>query len=312
MKYRRLGDSDLDVSEIGLGSWLTYGGSVERSRAEACVAAAIDAGINFFDTANVLEGGRAEETLGAILQSRPRDSYLLATKVYFEMPSGDGGLSRPQIMKQIDGSLGRLRTDYLDLYMCHAFDLDVPLEETLQAMTDVVRAGKARHIGISNWTGTQIRRAASLIRKHGLAAIVSSQPEYSLLRRRAERGIIPACAANGISQLAWSPLAQGVLTGKYAPGAGFPAGTRAAMRSTTFMSRYLSTAVLERVQRLRPIADGVGVSTAQLALAWVLHQPTVAAAIVGATRPEHVVENAGASGIELDEHTLRAIEQAIA
>jgi aryl-alcohol dehydrogenase-like predicted oxidoreductase len=188
----------------------------------------------------------------------------------------------------------------------------VPLEETLGALTEVVRAGKARFIGVSNWTGEQIRRAVSLARKHGFAKIVSSQPEYSLLRRRPERGIIPASAANGVSQIVWSPLAQGVLTGKYLPGRQFAAGTRAEARGDTFMSRYLSDGVLERVQRLRPIADGLGATMGQLALAWVLHQPTLASAIVGATTPEQVAENAGASGIELDEATIGAIEDAVA
>jgi aryl-alcohol dehydrogenase-like predicted oxidoreductase len=311
VRYRRLGDSELEVSEISLGSWLTYGDAVGRDQARACIDAAFECGINFIDTANVLAGGRAEECLGDILQSRPRDSYVLATKVYFEMPDGDRGLSRAQIHKQIDASLGRLRTDYVDLYMCHAFDRDVPLDETLGALTEVVRAGKVRHVGVSNWTGGQIRRGAAVTRKHGFARIASSQPEYSLLRRTAERGIIPASADNGISQIAWSPLAQGVLTGKYTPGAAFAPHTRAAARSDTFMARYLTRRVLTRVQRLGPIAEALGISTAQLSLAWVLHQPTVGSATVGATRPEQVLENAGASGIDLDESTLRAIEEAV-
>jgi 1-deoxyxylulose-5-phosphate synthase len=311
VKYRRLGDSDLEVSEVCLGSWLTYGAAVPRDRAEACIGAAFDMGINLFDTANVLEGGRSEEALGELLQVRPRESYLLATKVYFDMPNGDRGLSRAQIFKQIDGSLTRLRTDYVDLYQCHAYDRDVALEETLEALTDVVRAGKARYIGVSNWTGTEIRRAVALAKKHGFARIVASQPEYSLLRRNAERGVIPASAAAGISQIVWSPLAQGVLTGKYRPGEGYGSGTRAEARGDTFMSRYLSDDVLTRVQRLRPIADGLGLTTAQLALAWALREANVASVIVGATRPEQVVENAGAAGVALDETTLNAIEEAM-
>jgi len=312
VKYRRLGDSDLDVSEICLGSWLTYGGAVERAQAEACVDAAFDAGINFIDTANVYSGGRAEEFLGEVLQSRPRDSYVLATKVFGEMPNGDRGLSREQILRQIDGSLARLRTDYVDLYQCHSYDRDVPLDETLQALSDVVGAGKARFIGVSNWNGEQIQAAVDLAREHGFAKIVSSQPEYSLLHRDPERDVFPVSRENGISQIVWSPLAQGVLTGKYAPGEGYGSGTRAEERGDTFMSRYLSDDVLTRVQRLRPIADGLRITIGQLALAWALSEPNLASVIVGASRPEQVVENAGASGVELDAGTLRAIDEAMA
>ncbi|MGZ4291877.1 MAG: aldo/keto reductase family protein [Gaiellaceae bacterium] len=311
MRYRRLGDSELDVSEICLGSWLTYGGALERRQAEACIAAAFDVGITFVDTANVYSGGRAEEFLGQALHGRPRDSYVLATKVYGEMPNGDRGLSRVQILKQIDASLGRLRTEYVDLYQCHSFDRDVPLDETLEALTEVVQAGKARYIGVSNWNGKQIRAAVALAHERGVAKIVSSQPEYSLLHRGPERGVFPAGARNGISQIVWSPLAQGVLTGKYAPGEQFGAGTRAAARGDGFMSRYLADDVLGRVQRLRPIADGLGITMGQLALAWVLREPNVASAIVGGTSPEQIVENAGASGIELDTATVAAIDEAL-
>jgi aryl-alcohol dehydrogenase-like predicted oxidoreductase len=311
VKYRRLGDSDLNVSEICLGSWLTYGGSVERDQAESCVAAAFDSGINFIDTANVYAGGRAEEFLGDVLQSRHRNSYILATKVFGEMPDGDRGLSRAQIRKQIDASLARLRTDYIDLYQCQSYDSAVPLEETLDGLTEAVRAGKARYIGVSNWNGKQIRAAADLARKHGYVKIISSQPEYSLLHRNPERGVFPASAANGISQIVWSPLAQGVLTGKYTPGVGYQSGTRAEARSDGFMSRYLAKDVLERVQRLRPIADGLGITMGQLALAWVLGEPNLASAIVGASRPEQVAENAGASGLDLDAATRAAIEDAV-
>ncbi len=312
MRYRRLGDSDLDVSEICLGSWLTYGGAVEKATAEACVDAAFDAGINFVDTANVYSGGRAEEFLGEVLPRRPRDSYVLATKVFGEMPGGDRGLSRVQILKQIDGSLSRLRADYVDLYQCHSYDREVSLEETLEALTEVVRAGKARYIGVSNWNGKQIRAAVRLARDNGYTKIISSQPEYSLLHRRPERGIIPASAANGISQIVWSPLAQGVLTGKYAPGTTFASDTRAAARGDGFMSRYLGDDVLTRVQRLRSIADGLDVTTGQLALAWVLHNRNVASAIVGASKPEQIVENAAASGIDLDAATIEAIDAVFA
>jgi aryl-alcohol dehydrogenase-like predicted oxidoreductase len=312
VKYRRLGDSEIDVSEICLGSWLTYGGAVEATQAEACIDAAFDAGINFIDTANVYSGGRAEEFLGEVLKSRPRDSFVLATKVMGEMPNGDRGLSRAQILKQIDASLGRLQTSYIDLYQCHAYDHDVPTEETLEAMTEVVRAGKARVIGVSNWNGKQIRGAVRLARERGFAKIVSSQPEYSLLHRNPERGVFPASRANGVSQIVWSPLAQGVLTGKYRPGESYADGTRAFTRGDGFMSRYLTDDVLERVQRLRPVAGGLGITIGQLALAWVLREPNVASVIVGASRPEHVVENAGASGIALDDAAVAVIEEALA
>jgi 1-deoxyxylulose-5-phosphate synthase len=308
VRYRELGDSGLRVSEIGLGSWVTYGAAVENAEAEACVDAAFAAGVNFVDTANVYAGGRAEEFLGEVLPRRPRDSYILATKVFGEMPNGDRGLSRAQILKQIDGSLSRLRADYVDLYQCHSYDKDVPLEETLAALTDVVRAGKARFVGVSNWNGKQIRAAVRLAREHGFAKIVSSQPEYSLLHRNPERGVIPASAANGISQIVWSPLAQGVLTGKYAPGAAFASDTRAAARGDGFMSRYLDETTLERVQQLTKIAGGLGITTGQLALAWVLHNPNVASAIVGASRPEQIVENAAASDVDLDAATVERIE----
>ena len=312
MKYRPLGDSGIQVSEICLGSWLTYGGAVERERAVACVDAAFEAGIDFVDTANVYSGGRAEEFLGEVLADRPRDSYVLATKVYGEMPDGDRGLSRAQILKQIDDSLARLRTEYVDLYQAHSYDDDVPLEETLGAFTEIVQAGKARFIGVSNWSGEQIQAALDLCREHGYAKPVSSQPEYSLLHREPEGDVIPVSAANGISQIVWSPLAQGVLTGKYKPGEGYGAGTRAEARGDTFMSQYLAEDILQRVQRLQPIADGLGITMAQLALAWVLREQNLAAAIVGASRPEQVADNAAASGVELDEPTLRAIDEAVA
>src|SRR6059058_6184326 len=224
MRYRQLGLSDLQVSEISLGSWLTYGGGVERAEAEACVAKAFDVGINFFDTANVYARGGAESFLGGILGHRPRDSFILATKLYFPV-NGDRGLSREQVLKQIDLSLGRLRTDYLDLYQCHRYDVETPLEETMEALTEVVHAGKARYIGFSEWTAKQIQAALALV--PGVERFVSSQPQYSLLYRVPEREVIPLCKANGISQIVWSPLAQGTLTGKYVPGRPPPPGTRA-------------------------------------------------------------------------------------
>jgi aryl-alcohol dehydrogenase-like predicted oxidoreductase len=314
MRYRQLGSSDLHVSEISLGSWLTYGGGVERSQAEACVAAAFEAGINFVDTANVYARGGAESFLGEVLAARPRDSYLLATKLYFPMDDTgrNQGLSREQVHKQIDASLARLRTDHVDLYQCHRYDPRTPLEETMAALTEVVRAGKARYIGFSEWTAPQIRAALDLHYARGYEKFVSSQPQYSLLWRVPEAEVFRVCGENGISQIVWSPLGQGVLTGKYAPGRPPPEGTRAASRSMGWaMDRLRDDEVLAAVQRLRPVADGLGISMGQLALAWVLREPNVASAIVGASRPEQVRENAAASGIELDDETLRAVDRAL-
>ena len=311
MRYRQLGDSDLRVSEICLGSWLTYGGAVEREQAQACVDAAFELGITFVDTANVYSGGRAEEFLGDALAQRPRDSYVLATKLFAEMPDGGRGLSRQQIHTQLDASLRRLRTDYVDLYQAHAFDDDIPLEETLAGFTEVVQEGKARWIGVSNWNGEQIQLALDLCREHGYAKPVSSQPEYSLLHRAPEADVFPVSRANGISQIVYSPLAQGVLTGKYRPGEQPGEGTRAAARPGE-MWGYTEDDVLERVQRLRPIADGLGLTMAQLALAWALREPNLAAVIVGASRPEQVADNVAASGVELDATTLTAIDEALA
>ncbi|HEY6606238.1 MAG TPA: aldo/keto reductase family protein [Gaiellaceae bacterium] len=308
MRYRRLGSSDLDVSEISLGSWLTYGGGVSATQAEACVAKAFDVGINFLDTANVYARGGAEAFLGQVLSGRPRDSYVLATKLYFPM-NGDRGLSREQVFKQIDASLARLRTEYVDLYQCHRYDWDTPLEETMEALTEVVHQGKARYLGFSEWPAERIQAALEL---PGVEKFVSSQPQYSLLWREPEREIFDLCARNGISQIVWSPLAQGALTGKYEPGQTPPKGSRATSREMGWaMDRFRDDDVLEAVQRLRPIADRLGITMPQLALAWVLREPNVASAIIGASRPEQVEENASASGIELDEQTLKEIDEAL-
>jgi aryl-alcohol dehydrogenase-like predicted oxidoreductase len=314
MRYRRLGDSDLQVSEISLGSWLTYGGGVADEQARACVDAAFDAGINFIDTANVYARGGAEELLGDVLGKRPRDSYVLATKLYFPMDeSGENqGLSAQQVRKQIDDSLRRLRTDYVDLYQCHRYDAATPLEETMEALDEAVRQGKARYIGFSEWTADQIRRSLELSRDHGWAKFVASQPQYSALWREPERDVIPLCRENGISQIVWSPLAQGALTGKYKPGQAPPAGSRATSeRMGRMMGSWLDDDVLARVQRLVPIAERLGITMAQLALAWVLRVPNVASAIVGASRPEQVRENAAASGIELGQETISEIDAAL-
>jgi aryl-alcohol dehydrogenase-like predicted oxidoreductase len=309
MRYRKLGSSDLEVSEISLGSWLTYGGGVPDDHAVASIRKAFEVGINFIDTANVYARGGAEELLGEMLAGRPRDSYVLATKLYFPM-NGDRGLSREQVFKQIAGSLARLRTDYVDLYQCHRYDRQTPLEETMEALAEVVRQGKVRYIGFSEWTAPQIQAALDMVPR--VEKFVSSQPQYSLLYRVPEREVIPLCAANGISQIVWSPLAQGTLTGKYEPGRPPPLGTRAASPTMGWaMDRFRDDDVLAAVQRLRPIAQGLGITMAQLALAWVLRQENVASAIIGASRPEQVEENAAASGIELDEETLRAIDDAV-
>jgi aryl-alcohol dehydrogenase-like predicted oxidoreductase len=315
MRYRQLGDSDLNVSEISLGSWLTYGGGVGDEQARACVEAAFDAGINFIDTSNVYARGKAEELLGDVLSARPRDSYVLATKLYFPMDdTGENqGLSRQQVHKQLEDSLHRLRTDHVDLYQCHRYDTGTPLEETMEALTEVVRAGKVRYVGFSEWTAEQIQASLDLHRERGFVKFVSSQPQYSLLHRDPESDVFPLCAANGISQIVWSPLAQGALTGKYKPGAPPPEGSRATSREMgQMMGRWLDDSVLERVQRLVPIAEGLGLTMAQLALAWVLREPNVASAIVGASRPEQVRDNTSASGIELDAETLGRIDAALA
>jgi aryl-alcohol dehydrogenase-like predicted oxidoreductase len=312
VRTRRLGSSDLHVSEISLGSWLTYSGGVAREQAEACVNRAFEVGINFIDTANVYGRGAAETLLGEVLAGRPRDSYVLATKLYFPMSDTDQGLSRDQVFKQVDASLARLQTDHVDLYQCHRFDEETPLEETLEALSEVVRKGKARYLGFSEWTGPQIQAALDLHETAGVEKPVSSQPQYSMLWRVPEQEVIPLSAANGISQIVWSPLAQGVLTGKYLPGEPPPEGTRATSEEMgTFIKRWLRDEVLEAVQRLRPIADGLGLTLPQLALAWVLRDPNVASAIVGASRPEQVDANASASGIELDASTLEAIDAAL-
>jgi aryl-alcohol dehydrogenase-like predicted oxidoreductase len=298
MKYRKLGDSDLEVAEISLGSWLTYGVGVEADAARACLEEAFERGINFIDTANVYGRGAAETFLGQALKDRPRDSYVLATKVYFPMSATDRGLSGKQIEKQLNASLQRLRTDYVDLYQCHRYDWDTPLEETMEALTRAVDSGKARYIGFSEWPAERIQAALDL---SGVAKFVSSQPQYSLLWREPEEEVIPLCAANGISQIVWSPLGQGVLSGKYDPDRPPPRDSRAASAEMGgFIDRFMQPAVLRAVQRLKPIAEEAGLTLPQFALAWVLREPNVASAIIGASRPSQVRENAAASGVVVD------------
>jgi len=310
MEYRQLGRSDLRVSAISLGSWLTYGVGVEADAARACVERAFDVGINFFDTANVYGRGAAEEFLGETLSGMDRSSYVLATKVFFPMSRKDRGLSAAQIHKQIEASLRRLRTDYVDLYQCHRYDRDTPLEETMQALTDVVREGKARYIGISEWKAHQIKAALEI---PGAERIVSSQPQYSMLYRGPEKEVFPLCEQEGIGQIVWSPLAQGVLTGKYEPGSPPPEDSRAAHESMgQMMGRWRDDDVLEAVQQLKPIAEKAGLTMAQMALAWVLRLPVVSSAIIGATRPEQVDDNAAASGVKLSDDVLGAIDEVLA
>jgi len=309
MNFRKLGSSGIEVSEISLGSWLTYSGGVAREQAEACVRAAFDAGINFIDTANAYGKGASETLLGEVLAGYERSEYVLATKVYFEMSPTDRGLSAAQIHKQIDASLKRLKTDYVDLYQCHRYDEDTPLQETMAALTEVVQAGKARQIGFSEWPVDKVEASLAL---PGMARWVSSQPQYSMLWRAPEAEVIPLCEREGISQIVWSPLGQGVLTGKYRPGEPPPQDSRAASESmNTFIDRLTEPRVLEAVERLRPVAEQAALTMAQLALAWVLREPNVASAIVGASRPEQVHANASASGIELSAETLAAVDEAL-
>src|SRR5215218_10179324 len=296
MRFRRLGESDIEVSEISLGSWLTYGAGVERDATEACTRAAFEAGISFFDTANVYGGGAAESAWGEILSDYKREDYILATKVFFQMSQTDRGLSREQIHKQIDASLGRLRTDYVDLYQCHRPDPDTPIEETMEALTEVCEAGKAREIGFSEWTVEQIEASLEV---PNTKKFVSSQPQYNMIWRAPEAELIPVCEEHGISQIVWSPLAQGVLTGKYKPGEPPPEDSRAASDEMNWaMDRYRSDELFEAVQRLVPIAEQAGITTPTMALAWVLRQENVASAIIGASKPEQVHANFAEEGVK--------------
>lgn len=308
MQHRRLGNSNLMVSEISLGSWLTYSGGVEKERAIACIKRALELGITFFDTANIYGRGAAETVLGQALVRVDRASYQLATKLFFPMNAGDRGLSRVQIFKQLDDSLKRLRTDYVDLYQCHRYDPSTPLEETMQALTDVIRQGKVRYVGFSEWPVEKIRAAIDMA---DVAKFVSSQPQYSLLWREPEVDVFALCRANGISQIVWSPLAQGVLTGKYQPGAELPSNSRAASKEMGVMldRNWLSRPVLEAVQRVTELAKGTGLTPSQFSLAWVLREPNVASAIIGASRPEQVDENVGASGHAVDPILFAEAEQ---
>ncbi|MBA3619785.1 MAG: aldo/keto reductase family protein [Actinomycetota bacterium] len=313
MEHRHLGGSGLMVSEIAYGNWLTHGSQVEEEAALACVRAALDAGITTFDTADVYAATKAETVLGKALQGERRESLEIATKVYW--PTGEGpndrGLSRKHIVESCNASLERLGTDYVDLYQAHRYDSETPLEETLRAFDHLVRQGKVLYVGVSEWTAEQIRAALDLAEQLGLHSIVSSQPQYSMLWRVIETEVVPLCQERGVGQIVWSPIGQGVLTGKYRPGEQPPQGSRAADEKgggARFIKQFMTDDVLGRVQRLQPVADEVGLSLAQLAVAWVLQNPNVSAAIIGATRPEQVTENVKASGVRLEPAQLKQID----
>jgi aryl-alcohol dehydrogenase-like predicted oxidoreductase len=312
MEYRHLGTSGLKVSEIALGNWITHGGQIDEAAARGCVTAALDAGITFFDTADIYERGAAETVLGKALKGVRRSYCSIATKVYWPMADGpnDRGLSRKHMMESIDLSLERLQTDYVDLYQAHRFDTETPLHETMRAFEDIVRAGKALYIGISEWTAPQIKAALDIADQMGFDRLVSSQPQYSMLWRVPEAEVMPLCREEGIGQIVWSPLAMGVLTGKYPPGQPAPAGTRGA-HGSGMHQEFLSEPVLSAVQNLKPIAQDLGVTMATLALAWVLANDNVSAAIIGATRPEQVTENVAASGLKLDDGILEKIDEVL-
>ena len=301
------------VSEISLGSWLTYGGGVAKDKSAACIDRAFDVGINFFDTSNIYGRGTAETFLGEVLASHARDSYVLATKLFFPMTEKDFGLSAAQIQKQLDDSLRRLGTDHVDLYQCHRYDEATPLEETMKALTRAIEQGKTRYIGFSEWSAEQIRAAVKMAGSNGVARFVSSQPQYSMLWRGPEAEVFPTCHGNGIGQIVWSPLAEGLLTGKYEPGKPPPPDSRAASdRMGMFVREQAKNAVLlEAVVRLKPIAKDAGMSLPQLALAWVLRREELSSAIIGASRPEQVEENAAASGKKLSPAVLAAIDTAL-
>lgn len=315
MEFRHLGNSGLKISEIAYGNWITHGSQVDEDTAHACVNRALDEGITTFDTADAYANTRAELVLGRALLGQPRQDIEIFTKVYWPTNNrghNDSGLSRKHIMESIDGSLKRLQTDYVDLYQAHRYDVTTPLEETMEAFADVVKAGKAHYIGVSEWTADQIREGHRLARELHIP-LVSSQPQYSMVWRVIEDEVVPTCEELGIGQIVWSPVAQGVLSGKYKPGQEPPAGSRGTdeKHGSDFIRRMLSDESLERVAKLEPIAAGVGLSMAQLAIAWVLQNRNVSAAIIGASRPEQVSENVKASGVKLESDVLKAIDDAL-
>ncbi len=318
MQYRRLGASGLKVSEVCLGSWLTFGNATEDQTAQACIARAYELGINFFDTANVYARGASETVVGKALQQFPRDTYVVATKVFFQMSDSpmpnNRGLSRKHVMEQCEASLKRMGLDYIDLYQCHRYDAETPLEETLRALDDLVSQGKVLYVGFSQWAAEQIEDAVKFQTEHNMDRFVSSQPHYNMLGREVEQAVIPLCEREGIGQIVYSPLAQGLLTGKYKPGQPIPADSRAAdPKQNMFLNEgKLDEAILEKVQKLVPIAEAAGLTMPQLALAWCLRQENVSSVIIGASRPAQVDDNAGASGVTLSPETLQAIDEALA
>ncbi|WP_277213116.1 aldo/keto reductase family protein [Isoptericola croceus] len=315
VNYRYLGNSGLKITEITYGNWLTHGSQVENDVATQCVHAALDAGITSFDTADVYANTKAETVLGEALKGQRRESLEIFTKVYWPTGPGgpnDTGLSRKHVMESINGSLQRLGTDYVDLYQAHRYDVETPLEETMQAFADIVRQGKALYIGVSEWTADQIRAGAKLAQELGFQ-LISSQPQYSMLWRVIENEVVPASQEVGISQIVWSPIAQGVLSGKYVPGQELPAGSRATdtKGGARMIERFMRDDVLERVQGLKPVAEELDLSMAQLAIAWVLQNDNVAAALVGASRPEQVAENVKASGVEIPAELMAKIDDVL-
>jgi voltage-dependent potassium channel beta subunit len=311
MQYRQIGRWGMQVSTVGLGSWLTYGGSVEEATARACMRRAYELGVTFFDTANVYGRGHAEEVVGRAIKDFSRDSIVLATKVYFPMGDGpnDQGLSRKHIRMQIDASLRRLDVEYVDLYQCHRYDENTPLDETCDAMNDLVRSGKILYWGVSEWTADQIAAACTLTRQNGWAMPISNQPQYSALWRQVEHGVFQVSREFGLGNVVWSPLAQGILSGKYTSARTVPAGTRAASDAAGFMGEYFTQPVLDAVQRLKPLAEQAGCTLAQLALAWCLRDTIVASVIVGATRVEQVDENVAAAGLAVDPAIFAQMDQ---
>ncbi|KUP25714.1 aldo/keto reductase family protein [Paenibacillus sp. DMB5] len=312
MKYRRLGNTGLKVSEIGLGSWLTYGTAAEQKAADECVAAAFECGINFFDTANAYNRGEGEKAIGAALRPYKRSDYVLSTKVFFPMGDGvnDRGLSRKHIMEQCEASLRRLGTDYIDVYFCHRFDQDTPVEETLRALDDLTAQGKILYAAVSEWSAAQIAAASGISRRLNLRPLASNQPIYNMFERYIEQEVLEASREAGLGQVVFSPLAQGILTGKYKPGQQAPAGTRGADDSVNGVIRsYLRDDVLGVVAQLDEVAAGLGVKLSQLALAWVLRQPGVSSALIGASKPAQVQENAQAVDIVLQPDTLETIDR---
>lgn len=315
MEYRRLGSSGMYVSEITYGNWITHGSQVEQDAAIKCVRTALEYGITTFDTADVYAGTRAETVLGKALKGVRRESYELLTKVYWPTGAGknDRGLSRKHIMESVNASLKRLQTDHIDLYQFHRFDYETPLEESLSAFDDLIRQGKVFYIGFSEWSATEINSALKIQEKMSYNKFVSSQPQYSMLWRVIESQVVPVCKANGIGQIVWSPIAQGALSGKYLPGKKPPAGSRATDKKggANMISRWMRDEVLSAVQKLKPIAESANLTLSQLAIAWVLQNPNVSSAIIGATKPEQIKENVKASGVKLSERTMREIDQVL-